>query len=149
MQLVCAGIRSQSQGTSATSCLLFPLPWLPLQYTHLLTGVWLSSRLLSFLTINEPCLTSCGFLGAATISCSSLCAPWLPAQALNTVGAQTMFGGINLFTPAQAPCFAACTVWGSFATYKRNGGNIYYMAPPRAVRAVSYSRTGACPETHS
>lgn len=94
MQLVCARIRSQSQGTSATSCLLFPLPWLPLQDTHLLTGVWLSSRLLSFLTINEQCLTSCGFLGAATISCSSLCAPWLPAQALNTVGVQTMFGGL-------------------------------------------------------
>lgn len=94
MQLACGTIRSQSQEASATSCLFFPLSWLPLQYTHSLIGVWLSSRPLAFVTINEPCLTSCGFLRAAAMSCSSLCAPWLPAQPLNTVGAQTMFGGL-------------------------------------------------------
>lgn len=94
MQLVCARIRSQHQKASAASHLFISLSCLPLLYTHLLTRVWLSSRLLSFLTISEPCLTSCRFLGAAAIPCSFLCAPWLPAQVLNTVGAQTIFGGL-------------------------------------------------------
>lgn len=72
--------------------LFSPPLWLPLQHACSLTRVSLPPRPLSFLTINEPCLTSCGFLRAAAVSHTSLPTPWLPAQPLNTVGSQTIFG---------------------------------------------------------
>lgn len=133
------------QEASAAKGLFSPLSWLPLQYTHSPTPVSLPSGLLSFLTINEPCLTSCTFLGAAAVSLSSLCAPWLPAQSLNTVGAHTIFGGLICSRRLRLHALLLAQYGGHLQLKKEVEGYFLYGPSLCRVRAVSHSRTSAVP----
>lgn len=135
-RVVCVRAGSQTQKASAEKCLFSPLSWLPLQYTHSLTPVSLPSGLLSFLTISEPCLTSCTFLGVAVVSLSSLCAPWLPAQSLNTVGAHTIFGGLICSHQLRLHALLLAQ-YGGHLQLKNEVEGIYYMAPPCAELELS------------